>query len=80
MGANLQGAKLDFADLQGTNLVRANLQGANLWGADLQGANLQDAKALTKEQLDPACGDDKTKLPVGLTIKLCPPDETEKPD
>ena len=26
---------------------------------------------LTQEQLDPACGDDKTELPEALTIKLC---------
>ena len=78
--AKLQGADLSFANLQGANLVFANLQGAdlfraNLRGADLQGANLTEAKDVTREQLDEACGDDKTKLPHYLTdyqMKPCP--------
>ena len=65
--ANLQGADLRNANLQGANLFRANLQGANL-----QGANLQGAKHLTQMQLDQACGDEKTKLSPGLSIKPCP--------
>ncbi len=43
--------------------------------ADLQGANLTKAKNLTREQLDKACGDDKTKLPDYLAdyqMKPCP--------
>ncbi len=53
----------------------ANLTGADLFAADLQGANLTKAKNLTREQLDEACGDDKTKLPDDLAdyqMKPCP--------
>jgi len=32
------------------------------------------AGSLTQEQLDEACGDEKTKLPPGLSIKPCPDD------
>ena len=84
-GANLQGADLRFANLQEAklvsaylrevDLVSANLQGANLRRAKLQGADLTEAKNLTPEQLDEACGDDKTKLPGYLAdyqMKLCP--------
>lgn len=40
----------------------------------LSGADLTGAKNLTQNQLDGACGDDKTKLDLPLTIKPCPPD------
>ena len=33
----------------------------------LEGASLRDASGLTQEQLDVACGDDRTQLPDGLT-------------
>ncbi len=71
--ANLQGADLPRADLQGADLPRADLQ-----GADLRGADLTKAKNLTREQLDKACGDDKTKLPDDLAdyqMKPCPKPE-----
>ena len=58
-------ADLSRTDLQGANLLRANLQEANLGSANLQGADLTGAQYLTREQLDEACGDDKTKLPFG---------------
>jgi len=79
MGANLQGADLLVANLQKANLAGAQLQGANLNGANLRGAglkhtNLEGAESLTQEQLDEACGDEKTKLPPGLSIKPCPDD------
>jgi uncharacterized protein YjbI with pentapeptide repeats len=83
--ANLQQANLFLANLQQANLFLANLQQANLQQADLQRANLQqadlrkvnlqgadftEAKNLTQDQLDTACGDEYTKLPTdpeGLT-------------
>jgi len=73
--ANLKGAYLIDANLQGANLRGANLRGANLVGAMLQGAYLFGAQNLTQEQLDEACGDDKTKLPDDLAdyqMKACP--------
>ncbi len=82
-GAFLTGAKLQGADLQGAALTGANLQGADLsdaklQGVDLRGADLRRAQNLTREQLDGACGDDKTKLPDDLAdyqMKPCPEPE-----
>ncbi len=91
--ANLQGAKLVRADLQGADLRDANLQRADLFeanlegayltlaklqGADLTGTNLTKAKGLTREQLNKACGNDKTQLPDYLDdyeMKPCPKPE-----
>jgi uncharacterized protein YjbI with pentapeptide repeats len=75
--ASLQGANLYDAKLQGAQLSHAKLQGAQLSHAKLQGAqlkhaNFQDAKGLVQKQLDGACGDEETKLPPGLSVKLCP--------
>ncbi len=83
VSASLQGANLGGAKLQKAILFRANLQGADLpradlQGADLRGADLTKAKNLTREQLDEACGDDKTKLPDDLAdyqMKPCPTPE-----
>jgi Pentapeptide repeats (8 copies) len=86
--ANLRGADLSGADLSsenlvgelgganllGANLSYANLSDANLSGVDLSGANLSGAINLTQTQLDAACGNSKTKLPEGLTIKPCSTD------
>ena len=88
-GANLLRANLKLANLEGANLQGANLEAANLEGAvfrtvgkipiNLASADLSFAKGLTQEQLDQACGDDKTELPEvpkqpfldSLTIKPC---------
>ena len=87
--ANLHGANLTSANLQGANLTSANLQGAKFGTSrvvgsvtNLAGADLRTAMGLTQKQLDEACGDEETKLPLlpeGLTIKPCP-DETDKSD
>ena len=69
--ADLREADLSWVDLEGANLQGANLSEAHLQGANLTGTNLQNAKGLTQEQLARACGDTQTKLPPGLSIKLC---------
>jgi uncharacterized protein YjbI with pentapeptide repeats len=76
--ADLSRADLSRADLSGANLSRADLSGAdlsdaNLGNAGLSGATLSNAKNLTQTQLDEACGN-ATKLPEGLTIKMCSTD------
>ncbi len=76
--ANLQEADLSFANLQEAILRLANLQGADLSFAKLQGADLTEAKNLSREQLDKACGDDKTTLPDYLAdyqMNPCPKPE-----
>ncbi len=74
--ANLHRADLIEANMDGTNLRGAYLNGANLRGADcsrmeidsahLDSADLSETVNLTQEQINLACGNSKTKLPVGL--------------
>ena len=60
------------ADLADAKLQKADLFKADLQEAELKHTNLEGAEGLTQEQLDGACGDEKTKLPHLLSIKLCP--------
>lgn len=70
-GANLQDAAFFRADLQNADLTGADLRGTWLSEARLKGADLRLARNLTQKQLERACGDSETRLPPGLTIKLC---------
>jgi hypothetical protein len=69
--ANLTGANLFGANLTGANLADANLTGANLTDANLTDANLTRADGLAQQQLDTACGNARTRLPTGLSVKFC---------
>jgi uncharacterized protein YjbI with pentapeptide repeats len=71
-GAILNGAHLNGAQLSHADLSSAHLSGAQLDRVYLSGADLRNAFFLTQGQLDTACGDDKTQLPEGLTIRPCP--------
>jgi uncharacterized protein YjbI with pentapeptide repeats len=73
--SDLKEAKLDLAKLSGSTLTGANLRGADLFGANLSDADLREADLTDVTNLDQACGNEKTKLPEGLTIKPCPPRE-----
>ena len=66
-GADLRGAYLIGADLTGADLRRADLIGADLRDANLAGADLTGALFLTQPQLNAALGDQRTKIPDGLT-------------
>jgi hypothetical protein len=55
----------------GGQFARADFRGANLEGALLFGADLSAARGLDQDQLDEACGDPSTRLPSGLSVKLC---------
>jgi len=75
-GANLKGATLRHADLSGANFLDADFDGADLTGAvltvtSIKGAQLDRARGLTQDQLNAACGDAQTRLPPGLTVKVC---------
>jgi uncharacterized protein YjbI with pentapeptide repeats len=85
-GANATLMCMSFADFRGasfrgTELSGANMAGAKMDGADLTGAttsitsflgtDLRHVKGLTQKQLDMACGDAKTLLPVGLKVHTC---------
>lgn len=75
-GARLTGADLRNANLEGASLVGAYLGGAQFDGAALDGANLsgaemETARGLSQSQLNTACGDAKTRLPAGLSVRTC---------
>lgn len=74
--ANLKSASLRGADLSGANLFQSKLDAADFTGAVMSSTSLKDAdlsrtKGLTQAQLDTACGDAKTRVPKGLTVKMC---------
>lgn len=77
VGVSLRGADLANAHLPRAYLSDANLQGAHLgntelWGADLRGADLRGSKALTQQQVNMTCVDERTQLPEGLsTLTPC---------
>ena len=62
-GANLEGADFTKADCTNALFVGANFKDTILDGTILRGADLTGAVNLTREQLDMAVIDKKTKLP-----------------
>jgi uncharacterized protein YjbI with pentapeptide repeats len=81
ISATLTKANLDSADLSGANLIRASLVGATLRNTSLDGAvliqtslhgaDLRLSRGLVQGQLDLACGDNATQVPVGLRVHIC---------
>jgi uncharacterized protein YjbI with pentapeptide repeats len=79
--ANFEGAEFDKADLTGAQFRSgkfrnarfgtANMQNALFDGADFSGADMSQVESLTQTQLETACGDEKTRLPVGLSLPYC---------
>ena len=74
--ADFRGASFRNTDLAGANLTHAKVDGADFTGADLsitsiKGTDLSHAHGLTQSQLDRACGDNETKVPAGLRVKIC---------
>jgi uncharacterized protein YjbI with pentapeptide repeats len=82
-GANLSQGHFERANFKSANLVGANLAGASVAGTDFTGANfahaniaasdLSQAKGLTQDQIDQACGGPSTRLPAGLVARTCKP-------
>ena len=68
VGANLAGAMLQRAAFSEANLAGASFKHTYLYWARLEGVDLSQALDLTQPQIDMACGNDQTKLPVGLTM------------
>jgi hypothetical protein len=62
----LQGANLQDADLRRAAFLRGNFAGADLTDTNLERARLEHAIGLTQTQVNQACGDEHTKLPVGV--------------
>ena len=71
--AVLTGARFSLANLSRAHLAGASFEGpldfdrAFLFLTRIEGLDLSAAKGLEQAQIDIACGDDKTKLPPGLT-------------
>ncbi len=75
-GADLSGvtaAHVNFAGSKFHNarFDRADLKDAKLDGADFSGADLSQARGLKQAQLDSACGNSETRLPIGLSLPYC---------
>ena len=65
-GAQFQGGQFQNARFDGTILIDAKLE-----NADFSGANMFRAQGLKQAQLDEACGDERTRLPAGLSLPFC---------
>jgi uncharacterized protein YjbI with pentapeptide repeats len=65
-GADLTGARLTNAVFGG-----ADFRGADLSGTSLAGADLSRSEGLTQGQINDACSDAETRLPAGLSPRLC---------
>jgi uncharacterized protein YjbI with pentapeptide repeats len=72
-GAVLTGTRFSLANLSRAELAGATFEGplafdqAFLYLTRIEGLDLSAAKGLEQAQIDLACGDDKTKLPAGVT-------------
>lgn len=64
--AQFQNGQFQNARFTGTILLDANLENANFSGADMS-----TVQGLKQAQLDVACGDERTRLPVGLSLPYC---------
>lgn len=69
--ADLSRATFTNTDFTGAHFDRANLTDTNINGADFSGADLSTSQGLKQAQLDTACGDMKTRLPVGFSLPYC---------
>ncbi|NTJ41749.1 pentapeptide repeat-containing protein [Agrobacterium larrymoorei] len=90
--ADFNGATLTGTKFSKTNLSRASFKGASFNGpidfedsflllTRIEGLDLSSATGLDQRQIDIACGDDKTKLPSGLTKPgnwPCPEDSEDE--
>ncbi len=61
-------ANIARATFNGLDLAGVKLGGAYMLRTDIEGADLSQAENLTQQQIEIACGDDKTKLPSDLQM------------
>ena len=69
--ANLTGAEFNDGQFQNASFGDAKLLDAKFPNADFSGADMSNVKGLQQAQLDLACGDSRTRLPVGLSLGYC---------
>lgn len=70
-GANLSNGQFQGGQFHAAKFSGAVLLGSQFDGADFSGADLSASQGLKQAQLDVACGDDKTRLPIGLSLRYC---------
>ena len=68
---NLDNAILDEAKLNHASFGFAILSDTSLKGADLSNAKMGSVQGLEQAQLDDACGNMNTELPLGLSVPYC---------
>lgn len=68
---NLRNAKLDGAKFHNVKFGNSILMGATMVGADFSNADLSEVQGLQQAQLDTACGDSQTRVPMGLSLAYC---------
>lgn len=68
---NLRNAKLDGAKFHNVKFGNSILIGATMVAADFSKADLSEVQGLQQAQLDTACGDSQTRLPMGLSLAYC---------
>jgi len=69
--AKFDDAILDGAKFYNVEFGNAVLIGATMDGADFSKADLSEVQGLQQAQLDMACGDSETRLPIGLSLSYC---------
>ena len=68
---NLHKATLDGGNFKGVTFGNAVMLDATMMAADLSDADLSMVQGLKQEQLDAACGNMNTKLPMALSVPYC---------
>lgn len=69
--ANLTGAQFQSSQFQNTKFNGTILIDTKFNNANFSGADMSTVQGLQQAQLDVACGDEKTRLPVGLSLPYC---------
>jgi uncharacterized protein YjbI with pentapeptide repeats len=69
--ANLTDGQFQGGQFQGAFFPGAILSDSQFDGANFSGADLSSSQGLKQTQLDVACGNEKTRLPVGLSLPYC---------
>ena len=68
---NLNKATLDGGNFKGVTFGNAILLDATMMATDLSDADLSMTQGLKQEQLNAACGNMNTRLPLGLSVPYC---------
>lgn len=75
--ADLSRSIFTNSDFTNARLNETNFSGSQLQGVNFSGADLSTSQGLQQAQLDEACGDENTRLPVGLFLSNCEGETSE---